>query len=307
MAHLGARLKSRGDATRTIGRTPSWRRWAGESTLPSMRRFVIVGHEAATTPDFNLSDLPGSAGRMDVLCRAIGAAFFLSHDLRRDVEVLLLLKDTVQIRLLGQKLRHLNPDERSTAALLKHALEKQAADEVETTPGIFVRPGDLPSLLDRLYQVGAHPLVLHEKGRPIESFDVPPDPAFFLSDHREFSDSDERALTGLPRLSLGKSALHTSQAIIIVHYLLDRREEESRSDLVLCHKVWGDPKALLVKGLLEDFGIPVNLVGHVPPGLFPMALDGLAEVRLMVREQDLERAKEIIADYFEPPEIGVRS
>ena len=266
-----------------------------------MRRFVILGHEAATTPDFNLNDLPGGAGRMDVLCRAIGAAFFLSHDLRRDVELLLLLQNRIQIRLLGERLRHLNPDERSTAALLKRALERLAEDEVESTPGIFVRTGDLPSLLDRLFQVGAHPLMLHEEGTPIESFEIPTDPAFFLSDHVEFTAEDEGILADLPRLSLGKRALHTSQCVTLVHYLLDRREEESHSDLVLCHKVWGEPKALLIKGLLEDFGIPVNLTGHVPAGILPMVVNGLAEVRITVRERDLERAKQIIADYFEQP------
>jgi hypothetical protein len=30
-----------------------------------------------------------------------------------------------------------------------------------------------------------------------------------------------------------------------------------------------------------------------------MALDGLSEVRLMVRERDLRRAREVITDYFE--------
>jgi tRNA (pseudouridine54-N1)-methyltransferase len=268
-----------------------------------MRRFVILGHEAWTTPDFNLNDLPGSAGRMDVLCRAIGAAFFLSHDLRRDVELLILLQDKVQIRLVGDRLRRLNPDERSTAALLKHALEKLGPDEVESTPGLFVRTGDLASILDRLYQVGAHPVVLHEEGTPIETFEIPTDPAFFLSDHLEFSQTDEGVLAGLPRVSLGRRPMHTSQCITIVHHLLDQREEadETHADLVLCHKVWGEAKALLIKGLLEDFGIPTNLMGHVPPGILPMALDGLAEVRIMVRPTDLLRAKEIIADYFEQP------
>lgn len=33
-----------------------------------------------------------------------------------------------------------------------------------------------------------------------------------------------------------------------------------------------------------------------------MTVDGLAEVRLMVRPSDLARAREIIADYFEAPE-----
>ena len=107
-------------------------------------------------------------------------------------------------------------------------------------------------------------------------------------------------LADLPRVSLGRRPLHASQCITIVHYLLDRREEDEK-DLVLCHRVWGEPKALLIKGLLEDFDIPVNLVMHVPPSVMPMTMDGLSEVRIMVRERDVERAREIISDYFEAP------
>ena len=73
---------------------------------------------------------------------------------------------------------------------------------------------------------------------------------------------------------------------------------------MLCHKVWGEQKAQLIAGLLEDFDIPVNLVRHSPPTLYPVALDGLAEVRLMVRPRDLQRARAIIADYFEAPVEG---
>ena len=273
-----------------------------------MRRFVILSHTGPITPEFSLNDLPGGAGRLDVICRAIGAAFFLSHDLRRDVEVTVLIRDSIQIRIVGAEVRHLNPDERSTAALIKHALEKLqesndgARDEVRSTPGIYVGRADLAGVLDRLYQHGARPIVLHEEGAPIESFTVPRDPAFFLSDHLDFTPEEEATLAELPRVPLGKVPLHASQCITIVHHYLDRREEEDMEELVVCHKVWGEPKALLIKGLLEDFGIPVNLVRQVPPSVYPMTVDGLAEVRLMVRPSDLARAREIIADYFEAPE-----
>jgi tRNA (pseudouridine54-N1)-methyltransferase len=266
-----------------------------------MRRFVILGHTAAVTPEFSLNDLPGGAGRMDVLCRAVGAAFFLSHDLRRDVEVILLLQNKILIRLVGNRLRHLNPDERSTAALLKHALEKLGEEEVESTPGIFISPSNLTTTLDRLVLAGARPIVLHEEGTPFSSFSTLQDPAFFLSDHLPFTDSDESVLADLPHVSLGRQRLHTSQCITIVHHLLDQQVEGTQADLVLCHKVWGEPKAMLIKGLLEDFNIPVNLVAHVPQSVLPMTIDGLAEVRIMVRERDLSRAKEIIAEYFEEP------
>jgi tRNA (pseudouridine54-N1)-methyltransferase len=266
-----------------------------------MRRFVVLGHTAPITPQFVLNDLPGSAGRLDLLCRAIGAAFFLSHDLRHDVEVTLLLQDTIIIRLVGERLRRLNPDERSTAALLKRALERVNADEVESTPGIFVSRGTLEEICDRLLLNNAHPLVLHEEGNPIEPTKLPQNPAFILSDHLEFTSKDEATLADFPRLSLGKRALHTSQCITIIHYMLDRLEREKDAKLVFCHSVWGEPKALLIKGLLEDSGIPTNLVGHVSQSHLPLTIDGLGEVRIMVREQDLSRAKAIIADYFEEP------
>ncbi len=269
-----------------------------------MRRFVILAHKAAISPEFNLSDLPGGAGRLDVLCRAIGASFFLSHDLRRDVEVTLLLQNRVQIRLVGEQLRHLNPDERSTAALLKHALEKLGEEEVRSTPGIFICQTSLPSILDRLWQLQAHPVILHKQGTPIDSFSIPSNPAFILSDHLDFSADDEKALGALPRISLGSQWLHTSQCITIVHYLLDRQHQDESEDLVLCHKVWAEAQAKLIQGLLEDFQIPSNLVTQVPPSVLPMAINGLAEVQIKVRLRDLARANEIIADYFQGEPIS---
>ncbi len=87
-----------------------------------MRRFVVLGHRAVTSSGFSLNDLCGSAGRMDVLLRCINSAFFLSHDLRRDTEIYLVLKGGPEppktIRLRGDELKYLNPDERSTGALI---------------------------------------------------------------------------------------------------------------------------------------------------------------------------------------------
>ena len=100
---------------------------------------------------------------------------------------------------------------------------------------------------------------------------------------------------------MGPQILHTSQAITITHYLLDRQEQDLDADLVLAHKVWGEPKAQLIISLLEDFDIPVNRVMQAPPSLYPMALDGMAEVRIMVQARDLDKARQVIADYFEPP------
>ena len=268
-----------------------------------MKRFVILGHKVPLEGTFTLNDLPGAAGRVDVICRAIGSSLFLSHGIRRDVEAVAVLQDAIQIRIPGDRVKRLNPDERSTAALIKHALAATPEDdeEVMSTPGIFVSRSSLEGALDRLYQLEAHPILLHESGQPAESFTFPANPAFILSDHQEFTDAEMETLGDLPRLSLGARSLHTSQCITILHYLMDGQEALDEMELVLCHKVWGEPKALLIKGLLEDCGIPVNLVSHVPPSVFPTVLDGLSEVQLMVRPLDLDRAREIISDYFEDP------
>lgn len=39
-------------------------------------KFIIVGHKAATSGEFLLNDMPGSAGRIDILARCIHSAFF---------------------------------------------------------------------------------------------------------------------------------------------------------------------------------------------------------------------------------------
>ena len=283
-----------------------------ESRLRHMRRFLILGHNVPVHPDFHLNDLPGGAGRIDVLCRAIGASLFLSHGIRRDVETILLLQDSVRIRIEGDRVKRLNPDERSTAALIRRALGaladagsdvsgKAGHEETQSTPGIFASRCSLSEAIDGLVEWGASPIVLDEAGLPFESFTFPRDPAFVLSDHIDFTEEEERLLAALPRASLGPAPLHTSHAITIVHYLLDRQSEDLNENLALAHKVWGEPKAQMIKGLLEDFEIPVNLVMHAPPSVYPMAVDGLAEVRIMVRSRDLRRAQQIITDYFEQP------
>jgi len=269
-----------------------------------MRRFLILGHRAPLDASFSLDDLPGGAGRLDVLCRSIGASLLVSHGIRKDVETILLLRDAVHIRILGDRVKRLSPDERSTAGLLQRALDAAADEEIESTPGIFVSRRVLAEALDRLYQLECNPVVLHEKGEPVDAFAFPSDPAFILSDHLDFTEEEERTLRDLPHVSLGDRPLHTSQCITIVHYLADQRAVDLQADLVHCHSVWGEPKAQLIKSLLEDFDIPVNLLRHAPPSVYPIAVDGLGEVRIMVRARDLSRAREVIGDYFEEPVDG---
>lgn len=192
-----------------------------------MRRFIVIGHKAATAADFKLDDLAGGAGRLDVLLRCINSAFFLSHDLRKDVEVVLILQGPPgparTIRLVGSELRYLNPDERSTGALIRNALMRGAASEERSTPGIYVSTRTFQDILGLL---GETELVyLKEDGEDIRTADISDNVTFVLSDHMDLTPDEESLLLQYsPKvLKLGPISYHADHCITIVHNELDRR------------------------------------------------------------------------------------
>jgi tRNA (pseudouridine54-N1)-methyltransferase len=202
-----------------------------------MRRFLILSHRVPVTGEFTLNDLAGGAGRMDEIARAVSTAFTLSNDLRRDTEVtVLFVVDPPplarRITLTGTRLRYLNPDERSTAALLKNALTRGRGypREFESSPGLTIAPTDPAAELDTfLARRGA--VWLTEEGRPIGEW-VPPggELAAVVSDPYDPSPDERDRLerSGVPRLSVGPRSLRTSQVVDLVHSHLDLLEARDR-------------------------------------------------------------------------------
>lgn len=187
-----------------------------------MTTFAIVGHLARTDGEFSLNDLPGSGGRMDVLCRCVNTALFLSHDLRRDVDCYLVLcgepAAPKTVRFSGNAVRSLSPDERSAGALIKKALNIPTGSEFrEAAPGVSVRKGGLLRLMTE------HSFaVLDETGSDVRTAEKIPD-AFILSDHLNFTKEEESMLTLCSRYSVGPTCLHADHTITVLHNELDRR------------------------------------------------------------------------------------
>ena len=190
-----------------------------------MRQFIVVGHDAPTTPDFSLNDLPG-AGRLDLLARCVTSSLLLSHDIRENVRTHLVLGDTVTVTVDGATVRRLNPDERSTAALVQNALEQRGEAvghvAVEPSPGVSLRRLGLAETLDVVAGDGQL-CVLHEDGTPAPDLAPPTDPVFLLSDHRAFTDAELSLADGHAdvRVTLGPERLHADQAITVAHSWLD--------------------------------------------------------------------------------------
>ncbi|SDQ29553.1 tRNA (pseudouridine(54)-N(1))-methyltransferase TrmY [Natronobacterium texcoconense] len=191
-----------------------------------MRQFVLIGHEIPTEPDFSLDDLASGAGRLDALCRSITAAFVTSHGIREDVRVHLIVQDELTITFDGSNLRRLNPDERSTAALVRKALEHRdeaiGALPAEPSPGIEVYRRGFEATLEELEGTIVQ---LHENGDSVLEADelLETDPVFVLSDHQDFTDEETAVLEAVVdrRIRLGPELLHADQAVTIGHHFLD--------------------------------------------------------------------------------------
>ena len=189
-----------------------------------MRQFIVLGHNAPTTPEFSLDDLSG-AGRLDVLCRCVGAAVFLSHGIRDSVRVHLVLSDEYTLRFDSDTLRRLYPDERTIAARIRDALE-QREDAIghmpaEVSPGMELYRLGFEATLD---DASDGTLVqLHAEGTPLPEASLPDDPVFVLSDHEDFTDSEAELLADRAdqRLRVGPETLHADQTITVAHNWLD--------------------------------------------------------------------------------------
>jgi|SRR6056297_761631 len=191
-----------------------------------MCQFIVLGHEAPTTPDFSLADLAGGAGRLDVLCRCVNAGLFVSHGIRENTRVHLVLNDEYTVRFDGSTAKRLYPNERAVASRIQGALEATqdaiGHQPAEVSPGVELYRMGFESTLDAVAREGTV-VELHEDGEPLVDAEPPENPIFVLSDHNDFSAEEAELLaeTADRRLSVGPEVLHADQTMTVVHNWVD--------------------------------------------------------------------------------------
>ena len=206
------------------------------------RRFVIIGQTATASPEFSLLDLPGTSGRLDVLLRCVRSALLVSHGLRRDTIVYLVLLGAGLpgpraplgprvLRIDGSEIRFVRPDERALALLVQKALARVTAPAetgvfVPIRPGLALASGDLEAAIADLGTSAANAYVLEEGARDmregaLESEDL----VVFVGDNHGFDDATRARLGALGALpiGIGPLSLHADDAITIVSNEMDRR------------------------------------------------------------------------------------
>jgi len=203
------------------------------------RRFVIIGQKATASPAFSLVDIAGTSGRLDILLRCLRSALLVSHGLRRDTVVyLVLLGGELAPRILrvdGRHVRFIRPDERMLAILVQKALARTPPDAElgvwnEIRPGLAVARGGIETVLADLGTAATRAYVLEENARdlrdgPLASEDV----VVFVGDHHGFDEATRARLDalGATPIGVGPISIHADDAITIVCNEMDRRQAAS--------------------------------------------------------------------------------
>lgn len=80
------------------------------------------------------------------------------------------------------------------------------------------------------------------------------------------------------------------------HPMDDEQEPKTDRDMKLAvlGRVNGPVEAEVIKNFLESQGIACILQGQMLQSIYPILVDGLAEIKVMVSENDLEAARDLL-------------
>ncbi len=76
--------------------------------------------------------------------------------------------------------------------------------------------------------------------------------------------------------------------------MLEFSEVQKETNTVKIFTANDEIEAQLIKNMLESNGISCILVRQVPSSVYPFTVDGLAEVRILVKEEDASFAKKLL-------------
>lgn len=185
------------------------------------RTFVLYSY-GTTDPNFDINRMP-EAGKLDLVCRCVLAALWLSKIVRRDTQFYVVLntgpKPPVTIRFDGDKLAGIEPTEKSIGAVLKNAL-KIVKDKNWTSvqSGVAVSKKSFQEIVKDSKNI----FVLNPRGQHISKIKFQ-SPTFVLGDYVGLPKKEESfALRKGQKVSLGNQVYLASAVISVVNWALDR-------------------------------------------------------------------------------------
>ncbi len=184
---------------------------------------------AHTIPDFSIKDIPGTSGRLDVICRCLISTFRKNKEMRNTEFYAALEGGASAPRLIiveGRRLKRLPGDEFEAASVIKKLLGKNPENEnvLDEWPGFSIYSKGFQEIVNELRVEGVL-FYLHQNGYDIRGFNFPEgdDLVFILGDHMGLTKADEELLQDLGgvRISVGPLVYLSSQCISLVKEELD--------------------------------------------------------------------------------------
>jgi len=177
-----------------------------------MRQFIIISNTVDTSKPLSLNSLT-AYGRLDVICRCISSAFFLSNNFRKNVILKIFFRINSKIlEIQGDKVRGINPDERAIAGVLKKVFKGHKY------PGIIFYQETLENVINQ------EQLVVLDSGGIYSAKKIETKNIFLIGDQLGFPKEEMDLFLKLEKISLGTHEYLSSQTITMLNYLLDDTE-----------------------------------------------------------------------------------
>ena len=191
-----------------------------------MRAFLLFSNKGYTAGKFG--DLM-KAGRLDIVVHSIIHCFFLSNRLRENVKMHIILNGPPD----PPKHIEIVPNENTPFSkkdfekLLRIVLWKYKKDKkVEALPGIFIEKKSFEKVIEENYKKYKI-FLLDRKGEDIENINLNYENIMFvLGDHEGLPKEKKKFVKKFCEniISLSNIEYFTSQCIVILNYILDKRQ-----------------------------------------------------------------------------------
>jgi len=193
---------------------------------------------------FLKNNLPGKHGpvkplipNFDIVASCLNAAFYLSHDIRRDTSVFLLFKEkdigNLCLKFIGRDLRRFQPDEHSILGLIRNSIIKfknlakilEKDQKVQLYPGLFAFRSSLSEILSKLNKSDYQILYPSKKGIDVRNVNFSQKIAYIINGESLMDETiQEIVCTKGVAIHFGGILPRADIQIILLHNELDRLE-----------------------------------------------------------------------------------
>ncbi|MBS7250597.1 MAG: tRNA (pseudouridine(54)-N(1))-methyltransferase TrmY [Candidatus Freyarchaeota archaeon] len=201
------------------------------------RIFILKASTARTDNKFTIKDLPGTSGRLDVVCRCILSSLLLSKGHRLDTIFYAVLegppRPPITVEVNGEKIEELPRDELKVALILKELLNPIKTPTIVS--GFRLMNRDFQDLVEEKLRE-SKTYFLHRTGKNIkeilsvfQNFKTP-QLTFILGDHIGLNQNEIEYLEGMgiKPISLGPKEYLGSHCISLIQEKLDQVIERKK-------------------------------------------------------------------------------